>query len=153
MSWVKRKVGSVELTIGLSEVVGKQRPRFNTRTGSTYTPPKTKRAEGIVKKAFARVAGDEWSCFEGEVHLRVTTWRALAKTNPKFWAGRADLSVPDWDNTGKLVSDALNKLAYADDSQITLCTVRKMPRLLFVAGDHVRIQIDYYEESYSKEKK
>ena len=26
---------------------------------------------------------------------------------------------PDWDNIGKIVSDALNKFAYKDDSQIT----------------------------------
>lgn len=32
---------------------------------------------------------------------------------------------PDWDNIGKIVSDALNGVAYADDSQITMGTVCK----------------------------
>ena len=31
----------------------------------------------------------------------------------------------DWDNLGKLVSDALNGVAYIDDSQIQGCVVRK----------------------------
>ncbi len=32
---------------------------------------------------------------------------------------------PDWDNIGKIVSDALNGVAYADDSQIVEGIVRK----------------------------
>lgn len=32
---------------------------------------------------------------------------------------------PDWDNLGKAVSDALNKLAYHDDGQIVQCVIRK----------------------------
>ena len=33
---------------------------------------------------------------------------------------------PDWDNIGKLITDALiNNLAYHDDSQIVSCTVEK----------------------------
>jgi Holliday junction resolvase RusA-like endonuclease len=32
---------------------------------------------------------------------------------------------PDWDNIGKIVSDALNGVAYADDSQITKGSVFK----------------------------
>lgn len=32
---------------------------------------------------------------------------------------------PDWDNLGKLVSDALNQVAFDDDSQIAMCTVAK----------------------------
>lgn len=34
-------------------------------------------------------------------------------------------ATPDWDNLGKLVSDALNKVAYKDDAQIVSGTVRK----------------------------
>jgi Holliday junction resolvase RusA-like endonuclease len=33
---------------------------------------------------------------------------------------------PDWDNVGKIISDALNEVAYKDDSQIYQCTVAKM---------------------------
>ncbi len=32
---------------------------------------------------------------------------------------------PDWDNIGKIVSDALNELAYHDDSYIVDARVRK----------------------------
>jgi Holliday junction resolvase RusA-like endonuclease len=33
---------------------------------------------------------------------------------------------PDWDNIGKIVSDALNGVAYADDAQIVSGTVEKV---------------------------
>ena len=32
---------------------------------------------------------------------------------------------PDWDNIGKIVSDALNKFAFKDDAQITEATIIK----------------------------
>lgn len=152
MGWLSRKVGSADITIGVDKVVGKGRHR-TTKSGATYTPRETVKAENLIRAAWLRKNGRAWSGFEGEVRMRVTVWRCLAKSNPKYWAGRADLGKPDWDNIGKLASDALNHIAYADDSQITLSTVRKMPRLPFAAGNHIRIQIDYYEEKYSKEPK
>ena len=50
-------------------------------------------------------------------------------------------SKPDWDNIGKSVCDALNGLAYNDDSQIVEATVSKW----IAAADeqpHVRIVIE-----------
>jgi Holliday junction resolvase RusA-like endonuclease len=41
--------------------------------------------------------------------------------NPREWK----LSKPDWDNVGKSVCDALNGLAYNDDSQIVSARVTK----------------------------
>lgn len=152
MGWLSRKVGSADLTIGVEKVVGKGRHR-TTRAGIVYTPRETSKAEKLIRDAWVRKNGRARCGFDGEVRMRVTVWRCLAKSNPKYWAGKADLGKPDWDNAGKLVSDALNGIAYADDSQITLSTVRKMPRLPFAAGSHIRIQIDYYEEKYSKEPK
>ena len=32
---------------------------------------------------------------------------------------------PDWDNIGKIISDALNGIAYKDDAQVVSCTVEK----------------------------
>lgn len=36
------------------------------------------------------------------------------------------VSKPDWDNLGKGISDALNGIAYVDDSQIIYAAVRKV---------------------------
>lgn len=38
---------------------------------------------------------------------------------------RCSRRVGDWDNLGKAVCDACNKIIYADDSQICKCTVEK----------------------------
>ena len=58
-------------------------------------------------------------------------------TNPREWKR----SKPDWDNIGKSVCDALNGLAYNDDSQIVSASVTKM----IAAADeqpHVSIVIE-----------
>ena len=36
------------------------------------------------------------------------------------------ITKPDWDNIGKIVSDALNGIAYRDDSQVVDSRVRKI---------------------------
>lgn len=55
--------------------------------------------------------------------MRISTTRPLAKSNPKYWEGRADLGKPDWDNLGKLACDALNGIAFKDDSQVDMGAV------------------------------
>ena len=57
--------------------------------------------------------------------------------NPREWKP----SKPDWDNIGKSVCDALNGLAYNDDSQIVEATVKKW---IAAANEqpHVRIVIE-----------
>lgn len=152
MSWISKRVGRTEITMGLSEVIGKQRPR-HTRSGAVYTPPKTRKAEDAISKEFERKAGRKWAGHRGEVRIRVAYWRCLSKSNPKYWAGRADLGKPDCDNVLKLVMDALKGSAYAEDAQVTYARVRKMPRLPFVAGNHIKITVDYYDETFLKEPK
>lgn len=45
---------------------------------------------------------------------------------------------PDWDNIGKIVTDALNKIAYRDDSQVVACRVEKwygpIPEVIVTLG-------------------
>lgn len=152
MSWHVRELARVEVTLDVDRIMGKQRPR-HTANGSTYTPPRTRKAEEQIAKQFVAKAGTYWANFEGEVRMQVYSWRRLAKSNPKYWAGRADLGKPDADNIEKLVMDALQGVAYRDDSQITDLRICKMPRLPFVAGNHIRIKVRYLEETYEKEKK
>lgn len=155
MSWHVREIGREEVMLDVAEIVGKQRPRSSGQGGwnRTYTPPKTHKAEEAIARQFAAKAKADWSGFEGEVRIDIISWRCLAKTNPKYWAGRADLGKPDGDNVSKLVIDALQGIAYKDDSQITDQRIRKMPRLPFVAGNHIRIKVRYLTETYVKEKK
>lgn len=56
----------------------------------------------------------------GPLKLVVETWR----TPPPSWSAKKRASAhwitgrPDFDNTLKLIADALNKVAYDDDAQI-----------------------------------
>lgn len=61
--------------------------------------------------------------WEGPVELHIVA-RLLPPKNG-HWPNRHCLKKPDWDNVAKLVGDALNRLAYRDDSQIFAGSVRK----------------------------
>lgn len=80
------------------------------------------------------------------MRLTVTYSRELAKSNPKYWAGRANLYTPDIDNVVKLVQDALNHVAWKDDKQITQITVKKERWTPNGTGNHIKIQVDYLRE-------
>lgn len=107
------------------EPVAKQRPRFSR--GRTYTPQKTLDAEERIA-AIARLAGVE--PMEGPLRMTV---RAIYEP-PKSWSKRKRQAAmgewketrPDRDNIEKLVADALNGIAYADDAQIVTGRTEKM---------------------------
>jgi Holliday junction resolvase RusA-like endonuclease len=111
--------------------VPKARPRFS-RTGHAYTPAKTRAAE----KAIALAAGqamvyDGVEITDQPVRLSVVAVMPV----PKSWsrAKKAEALAgwvtptgrPDIDNVAKLVSDALNGVAYHDDSQIIEAIAQK----------------------------
>lgn len=153
MSWQGCVVGMECVVLEVSEVVGKQRPRATARRGHArvYTPRKTRVFEERIRKAWSEQVGDRWAAHAGPVEVIVLVERELAKSNPKKWAGREDLQRPDLDNVLKAVLDALNGLAYADDSTITRETARKMPRTPHGSGNKVVIQCIYHSEKYEKE--
>lgn len=147
MTWRRVKVGEASVEVPIDKVVGKARPRF-TKAGRTYTPAATKRAERLIADAFAVRYGSTRAAFAGEVHMTLWVTRELAPSNPRYWEGRADMGKPDWDNVGKLVCDALNGLAYADDSQVTVATVVKTPRAAHGEGSGYSLLLEYYEEEH-----
>ena len=105
---------------------GKQRARV-TRHG-TYTPPETVKAERALAQEAqaARV-----TMLTGPVRMAVYIWIEP----PASWskAKRADAMAtrrwvavkPDVDNVLKLVGDALNGVAWADDKQIASVVIEK----------------------------
>lgn len=155
MSWKLRKAGEANAALDVPEVVGKQRPRATVRGGhaSVYTPRKTRVFEELVRKAWREQVGGRWAKFKGPVTVAVEITRELAKSNPKFWAGRADTGKPDVDNTVKGILDALNGLAYSDDANITREVAEKLPRTPHGSGNRIAIHCTYYEEYYEKEKR
>ena len=115
----------MKLTIQ-GEPVSKARPRV-CKWG-TYTPEKTVNYETLVKEMFMI---SNHSMLEGQLRLDVTACFSIPKSTSKK---KRELMIigeirpvkrPDWDNIGKIVSDALNKLAYNDDSQIVTACIEK----------------------------
>ena len=109
-------------------VAGKQRPRVTAH--GTYTPRSTREAEAAVRAAFLAAAGPfEAPLFGGApVALTVDVRRHLPKSRPRRVVSEPDTFKPDADNVCKLVADALNGVAWADDSQVVRLWCRKFDR-------------------------
>lgn len=150
MSWQARHVGCGKCDVSFGKIPTKQRPRWGGG-GRPYTPKNTADAEEAIRRAWRQQVGHRWMSHEGEVHVMILIERPLSKSNPKYWAGRADLMTPDLDNTAKLCCDALNGVAYADDRQVTQLHVIRIPRVPFRRQCRIHVRIDYYEETYSQE--
>lgn len=102
--------------------VGKGRPRF-ARVGAgvrSYTPAKTKNAEEVIALAWKSQSGEK---VEGAVQLKLTAVfappKSISKKKQEELIGTPYEHKPDLDNIVKLVCDALNGKAWADDSTVT----------------------------------
>ena len=117
---------------------GKQRARVVSRAGRSvaFTPPSTKSAEEMIGWAAKPYFAEP---LIGPVTLEIRAYFPLPVGKSKDWKAFAlagslrPHKKPDWDNVGKLVSDALNGIAYFDDCQVVDARVRKyyaeVPRL------------------------
>ncbi len=108
-------------------VKGKERPRFDARSGAVYTPSGTKKYQKAVTEAYV-AAGGPMAPDGAPVTLFVTTLRPLPKTRPLSVETEPDTHKPDLDNVVKLVEDALIGVAYRDDSQVTKLFASKADR-------------------------
>ncbi len=121
-------MSTVTFTV-LGEPQGKARQRV-TRFG-TYTPEQTVMYENLIKTEYRRQCKDHR--FEDKQPLRMVVRAEYqipksASKIKRMGMIKGDIrpvKKPDWDNVGKIVSDALNKIAYRDDSQIVECLVTK----------------------------
>lgn len=112
----------------LGEPQGKGRPRFARRGGyvSTYTPPKTKAYEKMIRDAFIDVASKNLVkryMFTSFVSVDIEAYFDVPKSVSKvkrdlLRAGEFCSKKPDGDNIIKVVLDALNEVAYADDKNV-----------------------------------
>lgn len=128
-------MNKIETTIFV-EPTAKARPRSAIVAGRvhTYTPKKTRNAEAMIE-AMIRSQVMEIGSFDEGVPLRleVTFYRVRPKHLPKRVT--MPVSRPDYDNYAKLLTDALEKFVYKNDSQITTALVRKR------FGDPPRIEL------------
>lgn len=108
--------------------VPKGRPRFNRATGRTYTPERSRKYEQNVATvaAFRRPAG--WP-FDARYRVKLTAWCPTKR--------RVDV-----DNVAKSVLDALNGIAFDDDSRVVdLHVTRELDR----ERPRVRVEIEVVE--------
>jgi len=109
--------------------LGKQRPRV-LKTGVTYTPKETVNYEAVVKALYIEKYGME-KPLEGPVTMEIVALYQIPKSASKkrkeaMRRGAIKPTVrPDVDNISKIITDALNGVAYLDDKQIVECSVHK----------------------------
>lgn len=121
----------MECTFNIPGVpVGKARPRV-TRTGHAYTPEKTVLYENWVKECFLNQC-PEWKAGDQECRVVIVAEFSVPKSISK--KKRDDMlrhainptKKPDLDNIVKSVLDALNGIAYTDDSHVTSLHIKKI---------------------------
>lgn len=110
------------------EPKGKARPKVTrTKNGKshTYTPDKTVAYEKLTRTRYTNTAPEDFRFGAGTpLYLIVNAYMGIPKSKPKYQISDMIANIlrptkkPDWDNIGKIISDALNKSAYADDAQI-----------------------------------
>lgn len=109
----------------------KQRPRFNRKTGTAYTPKETHAYETAVRYYFL-TAYRRPIKMETALTVSIDAYfeppKATAKAvREKMYAGKIrPAKKPDADNIIKAICDALNGVAYIDDSQIVSVCCRKL---------------------------
>ena len=104
--------------------VGKARARTVARHGyvQSYTPQKTRDYEAKVKAAYIKAGGEMFP--DVPVGVLVTAYFEIPKSYSKKKAAACRVGEikptgkPDLDNISKLVLDALNGVAFKDDSRV-----------------------------------
>lgn len=132
---------TVEFTVP-GKPVGKGRPRFR-RAGNyvqTYTPKGTAGYEELVRRCWKESGSP---MLEGEIEAVIHAYfpipqSATKKRRALMESGAVGCGVkPDADNIAKCCLDAINKLAYQDDSKVTRLVVVKM----YAAEPRVEIRL------------
>ncbi|MDL2205342.1 RusA family crossover junction endodeoxyribonuclease [Eubacteriales bacterium OttesenSCG-928-N13] len=121
--------------------VGKGRPRFSTQGQyvRTYTPEKTASYENLVKLEYQRQCG-QCGMLEGAIRATITAVFPIPKSASKklrlrMAQGSRHTKKCDADNIAKAILDALNNIAYADDSAISDLQVYKR------YGEHPGVEV------------
>lgn len=110
------------------EPVAKARARV-TKAGHAYTPKRTVDYERMVQTLFQAEHGSPM--LEGPIMLQLDLYFGIPKSRSKDIQERMRQELerpckrPDIDNCMKAVCDALNGIAYKDDSQIVAAVLQK----------------------------
>lgn len=105
----------------------KQRPRFSPKSGRAFTPSETVSFERTVGSYAMQHCREP---FAGPVSVEITAiFEPAASWSQKRRAaqiGQPHTQRPDLDNIQKAILDGLNRIAFADDGQVSQITTRKL---------------------------
>lgn len=110
------------------EPIPKGRPRFNMKTGHSYTPQTTRDYEKKVAEYYASQTDDYYDC---AIAVKLVFNMPIPASTSKKKKELMTTGVirhtkrPDADNMAKGLLDGCNGIAFADDSLITKLTVIK----------------------------
>ena len=115
----------------IGDIKGKARPRVNTYTCKAYTPTNTKDYELLVKQYF-KIKYPRFVPLENRLAVKIIATFKVPKTTTKKDREQIEKGLisptkkPDIDNIVKIILDALNQMAFKDDTQITKLEVEKI---------------------------
>lgn len=132
---------------------GKGRPRFCSWGGHAHvhTPDDTIVYENLVRVMYAEQVGS--TRLEPPIHAEITGFFPIPKSWSRRKAASAEagelehISKIDCDNLAKIVLDALNGIAYADDAQVSRLSVSK----IYSSEPRVVVRLSSEEQSSGAE--
>jgi Holliday junction resolvase RusA-like endonuclease len=122
---------------------GKARAR--TGKGFAYTPENTVLYENLIKAMYLKEHCMRVDNLDIPLEMHIKAYCKISKSaSLKKYAdmhrgATRPTKKPDWDNIGKVVSDALNGIAYHDDAQIVRAIVEKW------YSDEPRVEVEIRE--------
>lgn len=128
--------------------VGKRRPKFSTIHGyaQALKPKDDVIYENLVKIMFQQAKPNNYSLFNKPIKMKIEAYFAIPKSFSKVKQSQAlegkllPLTKPDADNIAKIICDALNDVAYKDDTQIVELSIIKR----YAMEPKVKITLDEY---------
>ena len=144
----RKRIQTVTFSVTADQIRGQGRPRFAIIGGKPrgYKADEDKAWEQTIRNAYLNSSSfKDMAGFADEVHILIQVRRSLPKSAPKSLVSQPDLMKPDLDNIAKSVLDALNRVAFKDDKQITRLTAEKFPRTRR-DNEIMEVTIVYYGE-------
>ena len=128
--------------------VGKRRPRFTTVNGfaQAIKVDADVEYENMVRLMFKLNKPTDYDLFDKPVSVRIEAYFPVPKSFSNKRAGKAlageivPTKKPDADNIAKIICDALNGVAYMDDTQVIELTVVKK----YAKEPKVKVSISAY---------
>lgn len=141
-------MAGTEVAFQVPFVHGLQRHRAVVRDGHIYTYDTERNSadKAAIREAYLDASGRGRQgplppARRGvPVAVSVTCQRVLPKSKPGRVRSEPDTHVPDADNCLKLVLDALNGVAWEDDSQVVRASVCKLPRTR-LSDEHMSVVV------------